>query len=421
MLFYNFAPQFLDMTNGQYTEALEMYENTGLTQVEICKRLNLSVVAFRAYLQRFRRDLIFKKRGILICESELATQRIRSRKGQTQASQLKYKTAKAKCRSLTYIYLTLSQIAHDESLNPTALANQLRAHYPDLIIWRTKEREMRGFLKNNLSGPMKKVVDQYKDAVELYAESQLTIQEVAIISNVSFSGLKQHLLFYHKDLVAKRERLRARHSNQKNKGEKNGNNTLHSPKPSTVGKYAHALEYYEKSGLTLKEIASKTMVTYAGLYGYIRVWHRDLTLKRGGIDRLENVDQTNLNRYKHYLASSREKYQPAIELLKKNGLTIAAVAKLFNLHPESFRMYLKEHEPDLTKMKGMMCTPEGRLVSRSSYEKYKKGVELYSSSSLSQKEVALKINVHPISFGNYLRRNYPELVHTRREIEKMDK
>ena len=50
---------------------------------------------------------------------------------------------------------------------------------------------------------------QYSKAVELLrSDRYITTQEVADSCGVSYAGLEQHLLFYHKDLVKRRIKIR---------------------------------------------------------------------------------------------------------------------------------------------------------------------------------------------------------------------
>lgn len=51
-----------------------------------------------------------------------------------------------------------------------------------------------------------------------------------------YAGLEQHLLFYHKDLVKRRIKIREKAVGQKRKGEITGRGTLHVPSPETKEK-----------------------------------------------------------------------------------------------------------------------------------------------------------------------------------------
>ena len=52
------------------------------------------------------------------------------------------------------------------------------------------------------------------------------------------------------------------------------------------------------------------------------------------------------------------------------------MAAEFGLHPECFRQYLKEHEPELHAALGMVKTDKGRVMSRQSMGKYAEALRL---------------------------------------------
>lgn len=338
--------------------------------------------------------------------------------GQRVPTKEKYRDAILACRKIEFIEYNISQIARHFNLNPTGLGNQLRAHYPDILEWRYNEQLNRGINTYQKKTLQEESSAQYAQALELLKSTNKTLKEVAEVSNVSFTGFRQHVLFYHKDLVLKRRATRERNAGQKYKGKRTGSNTTHEPQSETIKKYAEALEVYRTTSLTIKEIAERLSVPYGGFSGYIRTWHRDLIVKRRGVKCKEDVEVADLNNYKHYVASTSSKYKKAIKYMKSHDITTAAAARMFSLHPESFRMYLKEHEPQLAESRGMMTTPDGKYVSRKSYEKYKDAIQSYRTTSDSLTSIAKRYNINPISFGGFIRRHYPEDIQKRQEKSK---
>jgi len=67
------------------------------------------------------------------------------------------------------------------------------------------------------------------------------VPEVADSCGLSYTGLEQHLLFYHKDLVKRRIRIRKKALRRQRKGEITGRGTVHAPSPELVEKYAEAV------------------------------------------------------------------------------------------------------------------------------------------------------------------------------------
>ena len=406
----NFSIRINMTSNPKYAKALELFRNTDLARKEICAICKLNVSAFSAYLEKYHRDLILDKisKGLDLVISP--NTKLYGKSGQGVLTKAKYRDAILACRNIDFIEYSISHIARYFKLNPSGLGNQLRAHYPDILEWRYNEQLSRGISTYQQNTLKEESSAQYAEALEMFRSSNKTIKEVAELCNVSFTGFRQHILFYHKDLVRKRKITRQHNTGQKYKGKKTGSNTIHEPQSDTVKKYAEALEIYRTTSLTIKEIAKRLSVPYGGFYGYIRTWHRDLIVKRRGIKCKEDVEISDLNTYKHYVASTSSKYKEAIKYLKSHDITTAAAARKYSLHPESFRQYLKEHEPRLVSTRGMMTTPDGKYVSRRSYEKYQDAILVYRNTSESLTSIAKRYKVNPISLRGFIRRNYPEYI-----------
>jgi len=114
----------------------------------------------------------------------------------------------------------------------------------------------------------------------LRADRYITVQEVAERCNVSYSGLEQHLIFYHKELVENRIKIRERAVRQQRKGKITGRGTLHAATPETITKYAEALHLYRTTPMSARKIAKQTGVSIRGFYDYLQTWHKDLICKR---------------------------------------------------------------------------------------------------------------------------------------------
>ena len=402
--------------NPKYSRAISLLRESVLSRNAICKQCNITTGEFNAYLQRYHRDLIIARQAQSL-DVEIPTNiKLRGKNGQSLISKMKYGEAIQTCKDPNFLECSVSEIARRFKLSPTGLGNQLRAHFPEILKWRLNEQMKLGlctFEQKHLRDESKKL---YSEAIDMLRETEMTIEEVALKCDVSFSGLKQHLSFYHKDLVHIRSQAREKNKGQRYKGEKNGSNSLHVPQQETITRYKDALEMYQNTAYTLREIASKLDISYGGLYGYLRTWHRNLIVNRRGIVCKEDVEIADLSKYKHYLKSSREKYANAIAYMRAHNTSIASTARIFGLHPETFRLYLKEHEPSLCEANGMMVTPEGKKVSRISYTKYKEAIDYLQKSNDSFKAIALKFNLNPISFSGFIRRNYPEIIAKRKKV-----
>lgn len=117
-----------------------------------------------------------------------------------------------------------------------------------------------------------------------------------------------------------------------------------------------------------------------------------------------------LEQTKRYKKSSAEKYANAIERLQNTDLPTAKVAAEFGLNPETFRMYLREHHPELVTARGMIRTSDGKVVSNRSAEKYAEALRIYATTSESLKSIAKRLGLTYNSVGGFIRRNYPEAI-----------
>ena len=129
------------------------------------------------------------------------------------------------------------------------------------------------------------------------------------------------------------------------------------------------------------------------------------------------VDWSSVRRYN---PATTAKYADAIARLKEGGLTTAKVAAEFGLHPECFRQYLKEHEPELHACLGMKKTEKGKMVSPKSMEKYKEAIHVYETTSESLKSIARRFGLNDCSLGQFIKRHFPELIEHRKQQEQVN-
>lgn len=125
---------------SRYRSALELYRTTDLSVRAICRHAQVSFGGFQSYIYRYHRELLFARYGIAISPEDAVKARLRKPSGQTAAARAKYKDAIQACDDTAYIEFNVSQIARLFGLSPSALANQLRNHYPEILERREKER-----------------------------------------------------------------------------------------------------------------------------------------------------------------------------------------------------------------------------------------------------------------------------------------
>ena len=402
-------------TEEKYRQAIELYRTTELSCAEICRTCKVTVSGFQRYLSLYHRDLLLARYEIACSKEEARHIKLGPLRGQLPATRAKYKDAIEACQSMDYIGYNVSQIAREFGLNGTNLGRQLRTHYPGVIEWRETVRERMGLGDNLPRGTRRYCKEQYAKAVELLrSDRYITTQEAADSCGVSYTGLKQHLLFYHKDLVKQRIRIREKAVGRKRKGEITGRGTVHAPSPETKEKYAEAVRLYATTPMSALRIAKMTGISRKRFYTYLHKWHMDLVCKRKNIPYEEGMT-IDCSKVRKYNPATKEKYAEAIRRLKESELSTAKVAAEFGLHPECFRQYLKEHEPELYARQGMVRTDNGKVMSRHSMEKYGEAMHLYATTTESIKSLAKRFGFNDCSFGQFIRRHFPELVEKRQK------
>lgn len=396
--------------HSKYEKAVALYADTDRTMKDIAKACNVPLGGLGSYLRRYWRELVLRRHRIHIDGKKAEDIKIMEAGKQNINAHAKYKDAVAACDSLDYIDLNVSQIARKFGTEGTALANFMRIHYPETLVWREKVRQRLGINDNIRRGARPECTRQYAEAVELYRNTEMTMGEVAKTCNVSLSGFSQHLRFYHKEILQTKIQMRktAKAERRQTFGELTGNGRIYKPSPITEQKYAAALALYRDTALTMKKIVEQTGVPEGGFRSYLHLWHKDLVLERSGIDKEENV--TDLRRERKRMKTVAAKYEKAIESLRTNPRPVSAVAAEFGFNPEVFRDYLHKYEPELARQQGMMKAANGRTVSRRSEEKYAEAVHLYETTTETLKSIAARLGLTYNSVGGYIRRNYPEVI-----------
>lgn len=396
-------------TEAKYRPALELYAATDLSIAEICRQCRISTSGFSRYISIYHRHLMLERNGIKCSQEEAGDIKISPRRGQHPETHAKYKEAIAACGSMDHIKYNVSQIAREFGLSGTNLGRQLRIHYPEVLEFRERARQRLGLDDGLPRGTRPWCKKQYAEALELLrADRYVTVQEAADRCNVSYTGLEQHLIFYHKELVGNRIKIREQATRQQRRGKITGRGTPHVPMPETIEKYAEAIHLYRTTPMSARKIAKRTGVSIRGFYDYLQTWHKDLVCERKGIPYEEGkpVDWTSVRRYNLDTAA---KYAEAIVRLEEGGLTTAKVAAEFGLHSECFRQYLKEHKPELHARLGMRKTDNGGIMAPHSMEKYKEALHLYATTTESVKSLARRFGFNDCSFGQFIRRQFPEL------------
>lgn len=255
----------------------------------------------------------------IACDSEQALHiKMGGLRGQRPATRAKYRKAIEACERMEHLEKNLSEFAGRFGVDGSGLARQLRTHYPGVLERREAERLRLGYDDRLPRGSRRCCREQYADAVELLrADRYVTVREAAESCGVSCSGLEQHLLFYHKELVARRIGIRKQAVGQQRKGEITGRGSTHAPSPAIVQKYAEALRLYRTTPQSAARIARQTNVSKKGFYAYLQKWHRESICERKNIPCEEGrpVDW-----------SKTRKYNPATKAKRTGGFVMSGSA-----------------------------------------------------------------------------------------------
>lgn len=392
----------MQQTERRYSEAIELYRTSDMPIKEICSRESVSTAAFSSYLRRRHRDLLFARHGIEISPEEARKARLRKKAGQTPAAHAKYREAVMTCDDVEYIDYNISQIAAAFGLSPQGLGRQLRNHFPEILERREKERNRLGINDSAHRGVKPLSARTYAEAVNHLRDSDDTIRQTADLFGVSFNGLREHILFYHKDVVGKRAAKREQGKGEKEPGKVTGKGNRHLPDPGQVEKYKEAVNLCRTTLLTRKQIAEATGVSEGGLGNYLRMWCPELTVDKGR-------------------KTAAQKYAGAIKRLKESGLSTAEVAREFNLSPEAFRAYLHTHEPEIAEKLGMAKSKGGKTVLTRTADKYEEAIRLYETTSETLKSIASRLGLKYNSLGGYVRRNHPDSIEKHNRIAEKEK
>lgn len=403
-------------TQEKYRQAVYLYESTRMSLNEICRICGVTLSGLRGYIDRYYRHLVLARYDVSCTEEEACHIKMGQLRGPLPGTRTKYKEAVEACGNMGYIRFNISEIARQFGVDGSGLSRQLRTHFPGVLEIRDHVRMKMGFGDNLSRGVRKCCKEQYAEAVRmLESDSYVTVQQAAEVCGVSYSGLNQHLLFYHKDLVVKRIGIREKATRRQRKNQITGRGTVHAPSPASEKKYAEAVRLYRTTPMSAARIAAVTNVPKRGFYEYLQRWYLDLICRRKNIP-YEEGKPVDWSKVRKYSLATKAKYAEAICKLKECDRPIAAVAAEFGLHPETFRSYLKEHEPELYARKGMVRTAGGGMMAQHSLEKYREAMHLYGTSTDSLKSIARRSGVNDCSLRDFIKRHYPELMEQRRQL-----
>lgn len=355
-----------------------------------------------------------KKQRVTVSEDR-ANQYLGERYGQSPEARAKYGDAIIACSSIEHLGLTISGIARMYGVDAEGLRNQLKRHFPNVIPLRDKLRGHMGYHVHPRAGVQPETAEQYAGALQLLRETDLTTKEVADQCGVSFQGLQQYVLFYHKDIAEKRlgRRLAALDKNL-DWGEKNCNNHRTGPSAAIRERYAPAVEMMWTTDLPLTEIAHRCGVDDRGFRGYVQKWCRGLILSRQEKRRTEMEVRraASLLRKKESKAERASRiYTPTVEMIR-GGMNLSEAATAVGADVSNLSAWMKKHHPEVLDQArvGMMKLDSGKMTCKSTYVRFRPVAE-YMKLHLSEssKSVAQRFGIPISSMQKALTNLFPDV------------
>lgn len=172
---------------------------------------------------------------------------------------------------------------------------------------------------------------------------------------------------------------------------------------AAMQKYAEAIRIYSNSDIPLSEIAKQFNLSPDALSNYIGRYHRDLLLKKYGIESL-NFSQC-LKKREYQSVYTHKKYRNAILACSDMAYieyNISQIAEMFGLNPTALSSQLRFHYPDVIPERERVRQDLGiadnvhRGARPQCLEAYADAVAMYRDTDMTVREVAEACNV---SFG----------------------
>lgn len=335
-----FARETKKATEKKYRQALVLCENTDYTYKEIAEKTGVSPAGLRNYVAKYHRDILLRRRGMDVSKREANLLKVRRREmGMTIDGYERYKDAIEACDSLEFIELNVTEIAEKFEVSPAGLLAQLRVHFPEISQRRERVRRSCGYADTRRRGARYKTKAQYEEAINLLRNTEMTIEEAAQNADVSSGGLRNHLLAYHKDVVAKRrERIDA-------PTEKPIKSALRIAAPKEgyeemAAKYAPAVAMLNEGAESVEKVAKDLGLVPESLRNYLKNYMPELFAKFGKV-------KTDTGRV--VLARSANKYSEAIEELRNSSLSLKGIAEKYGLVYKSFSSFIRRNYPELLR------------------------------------------------------------------------
>ena len=162
----------------KYKKALSLYKDTSLTMKEIVSQTGVSAEAFRFYVHKWHKDLVYERLGISGEIDENTDLRKARKKMKTVAA--KYEKA---IESLRLNPRPISKVAGEYGFNPEVFRDYLHKHEPELA----KKQGKR--MTENGKYISLQAEEKYAQAIELYNTTTESLKSIAKRLNIKYNSL----------------------------------------------------------------------------------------------------------------------------------------------------------------------------------------------------------------------------------------
>lgn len=263
---------------------------------------------------------------------------------------------------------------------------------------------------------------RYEAAVELYAETDASVRDIAVKCGESEHALRAYLRRYWRELMLRRHGI-----------ETGGKNPDEVPFYAPDGRTCQAHEKYKDAvqacdsllyiDLNLSQVARKFGVNGTALANFMRV-HYPEVLKRREEYRIKLGINDNIQRGVRPVC--REQYAAAVELYRTTDMSVKAVAAQCSVSEGGFLQHLRFYHRELLREKREIRRQaqlagkkkRGELLGNgrkyeplpATVEKYAEALNLYRDTTLTMKEIVRRTGVPAEGFRFYLHKWHRALV-----------
>lgn len=263
---------------------------------------------------------------------------------------------------------------------------------------------------------------KYAEAVRLYAETDMTITDIATQCSLSRGAFSQYLRRYQRELMLRRHEIptdgvdlaavkivQAGHQCRKS----------HEKYKDAVAA-CDSMKYIE---LNVSQVARLFHVTPTGLANFMRVHYEDVLPLREKIRRRLGLAD---NTHRGMSSNAREQYAEAVEIYRTTDMTIPEIADCCNVSESGLAQHLRFYHKDILRNKdsqrkqatALRKKPRGAMLGNGRKNtpspevviKYADALALYKSTAMTMKDIVEMTGVSAQGFRFYLHKWHKPLV-----------